>query len=149
MKRCNLFEPDGELSRAPLRTRSGKRPDPESNPPRRGQRSRADRTAAGRRVAGAPVGLAGRKRVGNRYVRRNRRQRPLLALQVLDLLLAFFADGAQWMHGEFRDGNGNRCLFDALHQLRRKHGIRGDGTGYYLRDAMPRRRELAWFNDDC
>jgi hypothetical protein len=47
MKRRNLFEPDGELSGAPLRTRSGKRPDPESNPPRRGQRSRANRTAAG------------------------------------------------------------------------------------------------------
>jgi hypothetical protein len=60
-----------------------------------------------------------------------------------------FSPMAQWMQGEFRDGNGNRCLFDALHQLRRKHGIRGDGTGYYLRDAMPRRRELAWFNDDC
>jgi hypothetical protein len=47
MKRRNLFEPDGELSGAPLRTRSGKRPDPESNPPRRGQRSRANRTAVG------------------------------------------------------------------------------------------------------
>jgi hypothetical protein len=44
---------------------------------------------------------------------------PAKALQVLDLLLEFFADGAHWLQGDFRDENGNRCLVGALRHLRR------------------------------
>jgi hypothetical protein len=38
---------------------------------------------------------------------------------------------------------------DALHHVRRQHGITGDGAGYYLRRAMPRPVELAGYNDEC
>ena len=64
-------------------------------------------------------------------------------------MLTFFADGAQWLQGHFQDPDGSRCLVAALSHLRRKHGITGAGTSHYLQDAMPRRRPLALFNDDC
>jgi len=53
-------------------------------------------------------------------------------LEVLDLLLQFFADGALWLQHDFDHPDGSRCLVSALTHVRRKHGISGDGTGYYL-----------------
>jgi hypothetical protein len=50
---------------------------------------------------------------------------PAKAMHVLDLLLAFLADGAQWLQRDFLDAEGNRCLVDALSHLRRKHGNQG------------------------
>ena len=35
------------------------------------------------------------------------------------------------------DGNGRRCLVDALRHLRARNAIVGDGTGFYLREAQP------------
>jgi hypothetical protein len=33
---------------------------------------------------------------------------------VFDLLLQFFGGGQHWHQGEFRDGNGSRCLEPAF-----------------------------------
>ncbi len=77
------------------------------------------------------------------------RRDPAKAVQVLDLMLEFFDGGAAWLQREFRDEHDNRCLVDALRHVRRRHGITGDGAGHYLRAAMPRRVQLAAYNDDC
>jgi len=45
------------------------------------------------------------------------------AIQMLDLLLEFFADGAHWTRGHYHDGDGWRCLIGALGYLRRKHHV--------------------------
>jgi len=39
---------------------------------------------------------------------------PGKAVKVFDLLLQFFGSGQHWHKGEFRDGNGSRCLVDTL-----------------------------------
>jgi len=44
------------------------------------------------------------------------------ALQMLDLLLEFFADGAQW-NARILSCDGWRCLIGALGCLRRKHHV--------------------------
>jgi len=46
-----------------------------------------------------------------------------------------------------RGEHSNHCPVDALRHLRRRHGIAGDSAGYHLRRAMPRRVELARYND--
>ena len=61
-----------------------------------------------------------------------RQRDPAKAVEVLDLLLQFFADGALWLQHDFDHPDGSRCLVSALTPVRRKHGISGDGTGYYL-----------------
>jgi hypothetical protein len=38
------------------------------------------------------------------------------ATEVLDLLLAFFADGVRWIRGRLHDRHGNRCLIGGLQQ---------------------------------
>jgi hypothetical protein len=78
-----------------------------------------------------------------------RQRDPTKAVQVLDLLLAFFGtNGAQWLRGGFLL-DGSLCLVNALAHVRRAHRITGDGTGYYLQDAMPQPTTLLAFNDDC
>jgi hypothetical protein len=70
------------------------------------------------------------------------------AVQMLDLLLEFFADGAHWTRDRYHDGHGRRCLIGALNYLRRKHHVPSDAAVYFLREAMPRRTfGLVYFND--
>jgi hypothetical protein len=80
-----------------------------------------------------------------------RQRDPAKAVEVLDLLLEFFADGALWLQRGFHDPeDGSRCLVSALNHVRRKHGITGDGTGFYLLEIMPQRaKHLIEFNDTC
>ena len=45
------------------------------------------------------------------------------AVQLLDLMLGFFADDGHWTRGGYDDGNGGRCLVGALLHLSRKHRL--------------------------
>jgi hypothetical protein len=81
-----------------------------------------------------------------------RQRNPMKAAHVLDLLLEFFADGAHWTVCAMNDGQGNRCLVGALRHIRCRHGIKGDGAGYYLADAVAARGVhvgLIAYNDYC
>ena len=69
-------------------------------------------------------------------------------LQMLDLLLKFFADDACWMRGHYHDGDRRRCLVGALDHLQRKHHSPYVGTAYFLQQALPARQSgLINFND--
>jgi hypothetical protein len=68
------------------------------------------------------------------------RRDPAKAVQVLDLLLGFFGDhGEHWLQHRLGDGTGKRCLVGALGYIRRHQRFKGDGAGYYMADAIPRR----------
>jgi hypothetical protein len=70
------------------------------------------------------------------------------AVQLLDLLLEFFADGARWVRGRYHDGHGRHCLIGAVYHLRRKHRLASAAALDYLREALPRRTlGLIYFND--
>ena len=72
----------------------------------------------------------------------------LLAVQMLDLLLEFFADDARWMQGRYHDGDRRRCLVGALDYLRQEHRIPYAGAVYFLQQALPSRQSgLINFND--
>ena len=43
------------------------------------------------------------------------------AVQLLDLMLEFFADDGHWTRGSYDDGKGGHCLVGALLHLGRKH----------------------------
>ena len=43
------------------------------------------------------------------------------AVQLLDLMLEFFADDGHWTRGRYDDGNGGHCLVGAVLHLSRKH----------------------------
>jgi hypothetical protein len=45
------------------------------------------------------------------------------AVQLLDLMLEYFADDGRWTRGRYDDGNGGHCLVDALLHLSRKHRL--------------------------
>src|SRR5438034_10420063 len=45
------------------------------------------------------------------------------AVQLLDLMLEFFADDSHWARGCYDDGNGGHCLVGALLHLSRKHRL--------------------------
>jgi len=71
-----------------------------------------------------------------------------LAVQMLDLLLEFFADDACWMQGHYHDGDRRRCLMGALDHLQRNHHISYAGAVYFLQQALPSRQSgLVNFND--
>src|SRR5215472_14863597 len=71
-----------------------------------------------------------------------------LAVQMLDLLLEFFADDACWMQGDYHDGGDRRCLIGALDHLQRTHHIPYAGAVYFLQHALPSRQSgLVNFND--
>jgi hypothetical protein len=53
-------------------------------------------------------------------------------VQMLDLLLEFFADDACWMRGQYHDGDRRRCLIGALDYLQRKHRIPYARAAYFL-----------------
>lgn len=70
------------------------------------------------------------------------------AVRLLDLLLAFFADGGRWLRGRYHDGDGRRCLVGAVLYLRHEHRLPSDGAVSFLEEAMPRRGfGLVYFND--
>ena len=70
------------------------------------------------------------------------------AVQLLDLMLKFFADNGHWTRGCYDDGNGGHCLVGALLHLSRKHRIPAAPAIALLQDAMPRPGlPLVHFND--
>jgi hypothetical protein len=69
------------------------------------------------------------------------------AVQLLDLMLEFFADDSHWTRG-YNDGNGGHCLVGALLHLSRKHRLPTAPAAALLQDAMPRPGlPLVHFND--
>ena len=72
------------------------------------------------------------------------------AVELLDLILEFFADGGHWTRGRYDDGNGGHCLVGALLHLSRKHSLPRAPAVALLQDAMPRPGlPLVHFNDSC
>src|SRR2546430_5720003 len=72
------------------------------------------------------------------------------AMQLLDLMLDFFADDGHWTRGSYDDGNGGHCLVGALLHLSRKHRLSMAPAIALLQDAMPRPGlPLVHFNDTC
>jgi hypothetical protein len=70
------------------------------------------------------------------------------AVQLLDLMLEFFADDGHWTRGCYSDGNGGRCLVGALLHIGRQHGLPTAPAIALLQDAMPRPGlPLVHFND--
>ena len=70
------------------------------------------------------------------------------AVQLLDLMLEFFADDGHWARGCYEDGNGGRCLAGALLHLSRKYRLPPAPVIALLQDAMPRPGlPLVHFND--
>ena len=70
------------------------------------------------------------------------------AVQLLDLMLAFFADDAHWARGCYNDGNGGHCLVGALLHIGRQHSLPTAPVIALLQDAMPRPGlPLVHFND--
>src|SRR5215469_9285166 len=45
------------------------------------------------------------------------------AVQLLDLMLEFFADDGHWTRGCYDDGDGGHCLVGAVLHLSRKHRL--------------------------
>ena len=60
------------------------------------------------------------------------------AVQLLDLMLEFFADDGHWTRGSYDDGKGGHCLVGALLHLGRKHRLPTAPAIALLQDAMPR-----------
>src|SRR5437016_9836432 len=72
------------------------------------------------------------------------------AVQLLDLMLEFFAEDGHWARGRYDDGNGGHCLVGALLHLSRKHRLPRAPAIALLQDAMPRPGlPLVHFNDTC
>jgi len=70
------------------------------------------------------------------------------AVQLLDLMLEFFADDAHWSRGRYDDGHGGHCLVGALLHLSRKYRLPAAPAISLLQDAMPRPGlPLVHFND--
>ncbi|HJU19469.1 MAG TPA: hypothetical protein VJ770_23690 [Stellaceae bacterium] len=71
-------------------------------------------------------------------------------VQLFDLLLEFFADGAHWIRGRYRDDHGRHCLIAAVDALRRRHRLASEAAVDFLQQALPRRTlGLVYFNDHC
>jgi hypothetical protein len=70
------------------------------------------------------------------------------AVQMLELLLEYFADGRHWTRGRFYS-HGRHCLVGALNYLRREHRVASGAARYFLEEAIPREcgRRLVYFND--
>src|SRR5271169_4641904 len=70
------------------------------------------------------------------------------AVQLLDLMLEFFANDGHWARGRYDDGNGGHCLVGALLHLGRKHRLPTAPAITLLQDAMPQPGlPLVHFND--
>ena len=71
-----------------------------------------------------------------------------IAVQLLDLMLEFFADDRHWTRGSYHDGHGGHCLVGALLHLSRQHRLPAGPAITLLQDAMPRPGlPLVHFND--
>jgi hypothetical protein len=69
-------------------------------------------------------------------------------VQLLDLMLEFFADDGRWTRGSYDDGNGGHCLVGARLHLSRRHRLPTAPAIALLHDAMPRPGlPLVHFND--
>jgi len=69
-------------------------------------------------------------------------------VQLLDLMLEFFADDGHWTRGSYDDGKGGHCLVGALLHLGRQHRLPTAPAIALLQDAMPRPGlPLVHFND--
>lgn len=69
-------------------------------------------------------------------------------VQLLDLMLDFFAEDGRWTRGCYDDGNGGYCLVGALFHLSREHRLPRAVAIALLQDAMPRPGlPLVHFND--
>jgi hypothetical protein len=82
------------------------------------------------------------------------RSDPAKAVQVLDLMLAFFNNGKRWTRRSFIGSKGRRCVIGALAHIRDQHAIQGDGAEHYLREITGTRRlpdnlDLMTYNDHC
>ena len=72
------------------------------------------------------------------------------AVQLLDLMLEYFADDGHWTRGRYDDGDGGHCLVGALLHLSREHRLPRAPAITLLQDAMPRPGlPLVHFNDRC
>ena len=72
------------------------------------------------------------------------------AVQLLDLMLEFFADDGHWTRGRYDDGEGGHCLVGALMHLSCEHRLPRTPAIALLQDAMPRPGlPLVHFNDTC
>ena len=72
------------------------------------------------------------------------------AVQLLDLMLEFFANDGHWARGCYDDGKGGHCLVGALLHLSRKHRLPRALAIALLQDAMPRPGlPLVHYNDAC
>jgi hypothetical protein len=72
------------------------------------------------------------------------------AIQFLDLLLDYFADGTRWNQGDLDDARGRRCLVGAIQHLRRIHQVSSGAVESLLQEALPPGYyHLASFNDRC
>ena len=70
------------------------------------------------------------------------------AIQLLDLMLEFFAHDGYWTRGCYDDGKGGHCLVGAILHLSRKHRLPKAPVIALLQDAMPRPGlPLVHFND--
>ena len=70
------------------------------------------------------------------------------SVQLLDLMLEFFADDGHWVRGCYNDGSGGRCLVGALLHIGRQHSLPTAPAIALLQDAMPRPGlPLVHFND--
>ena len=70
------------------------------------------------------------------------------AIQLLDLMLEFFADDGHWTRGRYYDGKGGHCLVGAILHLSRRHRLPKTPVIALLQDAMPRPGlPLVHFND--
>ena len=70
------------------------------------------------------------------------------AIQLLDLMLEFFADDGHWTRGCYDDGRGGHCLVGAILHLSRKHRLPKGPVIALQEDAMPRPGlPLVHFND--
>jgi hypothetical protein len=70
------------------------------------------------------------------------------AVQLLDLMLKFFADDGHWRRGSYDDGDGGHCLVGAVLHLSRNHRLPAASVIALLQDAMPRPGlPLVHFND--
>jgi hypothetical protein len=72
------------------------------------------------------------------------------SVQVLDLMLSFFADERYWLRRNFRGSDGRHCLVDAVTHFSIKLGLPKTPLMSLLQEALPQRQMgLVAFNDRC
>ena len=70
------------------------------------------------------------------------------AVQVLDLMLDFFAEDDHWTRGRYHDPHGRHCLVGAVLHFSARHGLPRAPVVSLLEAALPQRQiGLIGFND--